>query len=104
MRRSGISSRMHVINLPFSPRHSLNEFAEWMKKVLDRFLACAYYKPKLKNYFVNAMKETLAKGNDRNTASPTESAVCGSWRREHSGAGDLNCRISHAARMTRCTR
>ena len=37
------------------------------------------------------MKETLAKGNDRNTASPTESAVCGSWRREHSGAGYLNC-------------
>ncbi len=39
------------------------------------------------------MKETLAKGNDRNTASPTESAVCGSWRREHSGAGYLNCGI-----------
>lgn len=88
MRRSGISLRVHVIN----------------KKVLDRFDLCEYYKPKLKNYFVNAMKETLAKGNDRNTASPTESAVCGSWRREHSGAGDLNCRISHAARMTRCTR
>ena len=60
MQRSGISSRTHVIN---------------NKKVLDRFLSCAYYKPKLKNYFVNAMKETLAKGNDRNTASPTESAV-----------------------------
>ncbi len=32
------------------------------------------------------MKETLVKENDRNTASPTESAVCGSLQREHSGA------------------
>ena len=129
MRRSGISSKMHATNLPFSPRHSQSRVhtfsvTAWqplfinrrpdmpmaehhggtVKKVLDRFDLCEYYKPKLKNYFLNAMKETLAKGNDRNTASPTESAVCGSWRREHSGAGDLNCRISHAARMTRCTR
>lgn len=37
----------------------------------------------------NAMKETLANENDRKTASPTESAVRGSWRREHSGADCL---------------
>jgi len=36
------------------------------------------------------MKETLVKGYDRKTASPTESAVRGSWHREHSGADHLN--------------
>ena len=66
--------------------------AELFEKKFLTDSACAnMIKTKLKNYFVNAMKETLAKGNDRNTASPTESAVCGSWRREHSGAGCLNC-------------
>ncbi len=35
------------------------------------------------------MKETLANENDRKTASPTESAVRGNWRREHSGADYL---------------
>ena len=37
----------------------------------------------------NAKKETLAREHDRNTASPTESAVCGKRQREHSGAGCL---------------
>jgi len=40
-------------------------------------------------FLENAMKETLANENDRKTASPTESAVRGSWRREHSGADYL---------------
>ena len=39
---------------------------------------------------VNAGKETLAGKHDRNTASPTESAVCESRGREHSGADCLN--------------
>lgn len=43
----------------------------------------------------NAMKETLANENDRKTASPTESAVRGSWRREHSGADGLNQCLTH---------
>lgn len=38
------------------------------------------------------MKETLVKEGNRNTASPTESAVCGSLQREHSGADYSNCR------------
>ncbi len=41
------------------------------------------------------MKETLANENDRKTASPTESAVRGSWRREHSGADGLNQCLTH---------
>ena len=36
------------------------------------------------------MKETRPEENDRNTASPTESAVCGRQEREHSGADYLN--------------
>ena len=48
-----------------------------------------------KNYVIhvykeNAMKETHPEGSDRNTASPTESAVCESRGREHSGADCLN--------------
>ena len=39
----------------------------------------------------NAEKETLVKENDRDAASPTESAVRGSLQREHSGADYLNC-------------
>ena len=38
----------------------------------------------------NAKKETLPEGSDRNTASPTESAVCERQGREHSGADCLN--------------
>ncbi len=38
----------------------------------------------------NAMKETHPEGSDRNTASPTENAVCESQEREHSGADCLN--------------
>ncbi len=51
----------------------------------------------------NAMKETLANENDRKTASPTESAVRGSWRREHSGADDLKRRsvCRHLIRIIR---
>lgn len=48
-----------------------------------------YPKKDLGIKMTNAMKETLANENDRKTASPTESAVRGSWRREHSGADDL---------------
>ncbi len=39
-------------------------------------------------YIPNAMKETHLAGNDRNTASPTESAVCG-----EQGAGTLRSRL-----------
>ena len=42
------------------------------KKILDFYIKIAYY---VKS--INAMKETLAREHDRNTASPTESAVCG---------------------------
>ncbi len=42
----------------------------------------------------NAMKETHPEGSDRNTASPTESAVCGRQGREHSGADCLNFKTS----------
>ncbi len=37
----------------------------------------------------NAMKETHLEGSDRNTASPTESAVC-----ERQGTGTLRSRLS----------
>jgi len=36
------------------------------------------------------MKETLVRGSNRKTASPTESAVGRNWRRERSGAGCLS--------------
>lgn len=36
------------------------------------------------------MKETHPEGSDRNTASPTESAVCERQGREHSGADRSN--------------
>ncbi len=41
-------------------------------------------------YGTNAVKETHPEGSDRNTASPTESAVCESQGREHSGADCLS--------------
>lgn len=49
------------------------------------------------------MKETLVRENDRKTASPTESAVSGSWRREHSGADYLKS-LSSADRPIRIIR
>ena len=51
---------------------------------------------------VNAMKETRPAESDRNTASPTESAVCGRQEREHSGADYLNRIV--CARIIRYTR
>lgn len=60
-----------------------------------------------KNYVIhvykeNAMKETHPEGSDRNTASPTESAVCERRGWEHSGADCLNpaLRWEYAQHMT----
>lgn len=47
------------------------------------------------------MKETLAVENDRNVASPTESAACGNQRREHSGADVLKAVVSVGAYVIR---
>ena len=49
----------------------------------------------------NAMKETHLEGSDRNTASPTESAVCERQGREHSGADCLNFAMWYHGRQIR---
>ena len=41
------------------------------------------------NFFEKAWNGTLIRGNDRNAASPTESAACESWSWEHPGADYL---------------
>lgn len=49
------------------------------------------------------MKETLAVKSDRNMASPTESAVCGKQRREHSGADCLKgCCVGQYVTCVKC--
>ena len=54
---------------------------------------------------INAMKETHLEGSDRNTASPTESAVCERQGWEHSGADCLNFAIGyHRGKIPNVTR
>lgn len=74
--------------------------AEWkrIKKHLQFAKRCATLRY---SKVINAMKETLAVKSDRNTASPTESAVCGKQRREHSGADCLKGLLCRAVRDMR---
>ena len=66
-----------------------NQNTQW-RVILTGSILVFYQAGLAKKIRINALKETLVRENDRKTASPTESAVSGNWRREHSGAGCLS--------------